>query len=397
MNICLANWFYRPFSGAVESLLESLAKSLVERGHKVWVVTSHYTKSKMKEKRDGVQIIRRPEFNPLDKSDPQKKGYNLQQFLTDFLAKKQIDILDAHNLHLRYYPAHTFAVNMAAMATEVPLVLTMHNFCENELERVLLKHMMWKGIICTTKHMTEHAYSIGVKPDMLYTVWLGIDENQFKPGYDPEWLRQQYGIKKDDLLLHCPSRLINSLTGAPVIEEKGLTSLINAMSFLCEIFPNLKLLITSPRPAPKLMRHFKRARRKLEELAIVYGVHDKVIFATRYDYADMPKVYAGADIVVLPSVYEPFGMVYIEAMACAKPVVGCSAGGVPEIISHGMNGYLCKPRDPVDLAKVLTWLLKDAEKRRRFGEAGRRIVEEKFTHNRRVDETIAVYEKIAKG
>jgi glycosyltransferase involved in cell wall biosynthesis len=100
---------------------------------------------------------------------------------------------------------------------------------------------------------------------------------------------------------------------------------------------------------------------------------------------------AALDVFAMPSWEEPFGMVFLEAMAMKKPVVAWNSGGAPEVIVDGVTGFVVAPHDTASLAGALTRLLQDPTLRRRYGEAGRRRVEETFTPQRMCQDMLAVY------
>jgi glycosyltransferase involved in cell wall biosynthesis len=101
------------------------------------------------------------------------------------------------------------------------------------------------------------------------------------------------------------------------------------------------------------------------------------------------------DVVVVPSLSEAFGLVAAEASALGKPVVATSTGGLPEVVEHGVSGLVVPPRDPAALADAILRLLGDPAMRARMGEAGQRIVRERFGLERMADELVAVYRDIA--
>jgi alpha-maltose-1-phosphate synthase len=116
------------------------------------------------------------------------------------------------------------------------------------------------------------------------------------------------------------------------------------------------------------------------------------------------QLYSNARIFCCPSVYEPFGIINLEAMACGAPVVASATGGIKEVVVDGETGYLVPfKQDPVtsfptnaeqfarDLASKLSILLKDPERCRKFGEAGRRRVEQTFSWTAIADQTIELY------
>lgn len=107
--------------------------------------------------------------------------------------------------------------------------------------------------------------------------------------------------------------------------------------------------------------------------------------------AALQAAYAAADLFVAPSRFESFGLVFLEAMRAGKPVIGCDAGGMPEIIAHGVNGLLVPPGDTAALADAIVALLSDAQRRAGMGEAGRKIYEERFTARAMAQATLPLY------
>lgn len=93
---------------------------------------------------------------------------------------------------------------------------------------------------------------------------------------------------------------------------------------------------------------------------------------------ELAELYRSCDIFVAPSRYESFGIIFIEAMAFGKPLVGADVGGIPEILQDGVNGLLFKPGDSSDLIEKLDALIGDEAARTRMGEASRLLLKEKF-------------------
>jgi glycosyltransferase involved in cell wall biosynthesis len=103
-------------------------------------------------------------------------------------------------------------------------------------------------------------------------------------------------------------------------------------------------------------------------------------------------VYAASDVICQMSRWEEvFGYVNAEAMASCKPLVGTRVGGIPEVIEEGVNGFLVPRRDPQAAATKILALLKDAELRGRMGAAGRKMVEQKFSHKANIAQVIRLY------
>ncbi|EQD38607.1 glycosyl transferase group 1 [mine drainage metagenome] len=106
------------------------------------------------------------------------------------------------------------------------------------------------------------------------------------------------------------------------------------------------------------------------------------------------REYASADLFVLPSHMEPFGIVLLEAMAAGLPVVATSVGGIPEVVHSGLTGLLVPPRDPAALARALDTLVADPQLRSRFGDRGRARAEE-FSWPRLIPKFLELFRELA--
>jgi glycogen(starch) synthase len=125
------------------------------------------------------------------------------------------------------------------------------------------------------------------------------------------------------------------------------------------------------------------------------GLLDRVQFAGPVSESDLYQLYADTDIFCLPSRYESFGLVLLEAMMFGKPVIGSAIGGMREIVEVGGNGYLAEPDDAASLEKCLRHLIENAAERRRFGERSRQLFIEKFSRDTMVENTLRFYGDVA--
>ncbi|MBI3949806.1 MAG: glycosyltransferase family 4 protein [Acidobacteria bacterium] len=137
-------------------------------------------------------------------------------------------------------------------------------------------------------------------------------------------------------------------------------------------------------------------RRQLEQWVSAQGFQDQIQFTGFRP--DVARVMSALDVVVHASTEpEPFGRILIEAMACGKPVIAANAGGVPEIVQHGINGFLTTPGDADQLAEAIFQLLNDESARRRLGAAGRQRVEQHFSLMQQVGQIETIYESLSSG
>jgi len=120
-----------------------------------------------------------------------------------------------------------------------------------------------------------------------------------------------------------------------------------------------------------MLESLQRDARKLE-------IADRVCFAGRIHYSDMPRALAGIDIFAMPSRYEVFGVAALEASAMKKPVVASRKWGIVEVVQDNVTGFLVEPENPIPLARKIVNLCRDPGLRAHMGEAGRDFVKTNF-------------------
>jgi D-inositol-3-phosphate glycosyltransferase len=191
----------------------------------------------------------------------------------------------------------------------------------------------------------------------MHTIPCGIDLELFHPR-DRAAARRALGIEADVPVLLWVGRLE---------KLKGVDILIQA---LAEVeTPDTRLLIVGGDAQADGLRA------ELEEQARTAGVHQRVRFEGAVPHDQLPYYYSAADICVVPSYYESFGLVAVEALACGTPVVASRVGGLVSTITDGVNGYLIPWRCPGPFAEKLDVLLNNPALRGNFSRAGRRSVE----------------------
>jgi len=143
-------------------------------------------------------------------------------------------------------------------------------------------------------------------------------------------------------------------------QRKGVPTLIRAAALILPEFPEAEFrIVGSDTQLPRM-----------EALCRAEGVATHFRFLDWQPQADLARLYAQADVFVMPSLMEAFGVVFLEAMAAGLPVIGTRVGGIPELIEDGRNGLLVEPADPVGLAEALQRLLHDRALQDRLRQAG---------------------------
>jgi glycosyltransferase involved in cell wall biosynthesis len=204
----------------------------------------------------------------------------------------------------------------------------------------------------------------------------GIDFSKFEKIPSPEPFRKKIGY--DGPFVLYVGRLASN---------KGLQVLVEAAPDVLKANPKIKFVLVGEDEGMK-----EKLEKRLKELKI----RDKFIFTGHLtNETEFLSAYAACEVFVLPSEYEAFGIVLLEALACEKPCVAARVGGTPEAIGkEGETGLLVEFGDADGLAEAINDLLGDPKKRRRFGKTGRRYVRDHFTWPAIVTQIEEVYKEL---
>ena len=176
--------------------------------------------------------------------------------------------------------------------------------------------------------------------------------------------------------------------------RKGTIELLQAVPDVLKAVPDAQfVLIGADRPhAPGRRTHAQYLEEEFSP-----EVRRQVTLAGRLPQPDVDRWLQTADVFVAPSRYESFGLIFLEAMRWGTPVVGTTAGGIPEVVEDGKTGLLVPPQDPAALAAALIRLLTDADLRASIGAAGRRRSESEFSAARMAGRVAALFEEVLRA
>jgi glycosyltransferase involved in cell wall biosynthesis len=164
---------------------------------------------------------------------------------------------------------------------------------------------------------------------------------------------------------------------------KSLDTLIRAFSIVLKSFPKLRLVICGK----------GEEKEKLEKLSRDLGISKNITFA---GFVPDPERYMAESLaLVLPSIYEPLGMVFIEMMAYGRPVIATRVGGIPEIVKGGETGLLVSPENPEELARAIMMLVSDSQLRRKMGRRCK-LWAKRFYPEVVAEKYLQVYEEVKK-
>ncbi len=230
-------------------------------------------------------------------------------------------------------------------------------------------------VIAVSQHTAEHMIAReAAPPQKVHAIVNGIDFGRVKisSAAAPARIRREFAADGAYLLL---------MVGR-MHPEKGYDYLFKAMT---------KLARGLDRPVRALIAGTGPLEERYREQVRSLGCAEAVQFLGFRK--DVPDLMAAADIVVLPSLAEAFGLVVTEALYLGKPVVATRVGGIPEIVSDGVDGVLIPPADSVALVDAIAGLLQDPERRRRMSGAGRQKVQERFGFEDMVRSYEAIYDR----
>ena len=389
MRICFITFSYSTIStGGIERYLNTTIEELIKRGHMVDVITASYGKNKIEKK--GNLTVHSLRIMNTRLSNKEIGGKRLYYYLKNLVNQNKIDILSAENFYRGTPPSYAFAINLVSLETGIPAILRMHAHFNREIEKSLVKDLMWSKIITVSKSVNKEAYNAGVRVKKLIVGYPGVDTEFFRPCLGKDWLRKRIGVSENDILILHASRITGSKKSL-YLEFKGVTTLLESFSILAQKYKNIKLLIATARPSKIWEKDFDNATQKIKDLAEIHGFGNKIIVQP-FELQEMPLVYNGSDIFVMASQMESFGLVYAEAMACGLPVIGTSVGGVPEIIINNTTGFLLDPDSPVELQKKIEIFIKEEKKREKMGQAGMERIQNRFNVKKTTDRLVGIFQ-----
>ncbi|MCJ7430314.1 glycosyltransferase family 4 protein [Candidatus Bathyarchaeota archaeon] len=242
-------------------------------------------------------------------------------------------------------------------------------------------------IVTVSYAMKDELTKLGFPKDKIQVAYNGVDPQKYNPetvsAEQIQKVRALYEIKDDEFMILFIGRLVG---------VKGVDKLIMAMPHILEKIPKAKLVIVGIGDLQEYLANLVKTMR----------LSDYVKF--RFEFIPEEERilhYAACDVAVFPSLYEPFGIVVLEAMSMERPVVVGAVGvsGMREIVipmGDEQCGYHINPSNPTDIAWGITSTLENPEKRKWLGKNGRRRVLNEFTWDIIAEKTLALYEQIPK-
>jgi len=387
LTIMMLSWEYPPrVIGGISPHVYFLSKHLAKQDVKVYVITCDFPDTPSHEVIDGVEVYRIDSYkNPAPDFASWVYLMNLNmQKETAALAKKiggKIDLFHAHDwlvadagIGLK----HVFRKPLLATmhSTEMGRRDGLHTTTEKMIHETeaWLTYEAWR-VVCCSEYMISHVkWAFGLPNDKLIMIPNGVNTQSYNEvDCDPAAFRSKYALPQEKIVLFV----------GRLVYEKGIHILINAVpKVLSKV--NAKFIIVGS------------GYMKEQLLSIVrsMGLEHKVFFEGFVDENTLLKLQKCSDVSVVPSLFEPFGIVALEAMAAKSPVVVSDTGGLAEIVEHDITGVKVFPNNPDSLAWGITKVLLDDNYRKLIKENAYRKIQEKYDWEKIAQQTKKLYESV---
>jgi glycosyltransferase involved in cell wall biosynthesis len=405
MRVIMLSWEYPPkIVGGIARHVYDLANALVAQGIKVNVITCEHPGAPAEEVENGVEISR------VSPAGGGNDFIHWVQLLNDAMYNRADRLLaeltapvsakkgrskkttaperEPILLHAHDWLAH-YAANGLKHKYHLPLIATIHatehgrnngiytptqgyiNHVEWELQVAA-----WRVIVCSNYMRRECEKALGTPWEKMDVVYNGVDPKKFDiSATDGELAEYRSRFA-------APYEKIVFFVGR-MVREKGVQVLIEALPKIRWEYHDVKLVICGGGYKDHLVN-----------LAKSIGMEKQVYFTGFISDADLMKMYKVADIACFPSLYEPFGIVALEGLASRTPVVTSDAGGLPEIVEHGVTGATALAGNANSLSECIVSQLKNPTKAKQMADTGYERVITVFNWARIAEQTTEVYQRV---
>ena len=388
LNVMMFSWEFPPrVIGGISPHVYFLSKSLAKNGVKVHVVTCDFPGAPDHETIDGVEIYRIDSYknpSPDFATWVYLMNLNMQKEAAAIAAKlpEPIDVFHAHD-----WLVATTGIGLKHVFRK-PLLVTMHSTeigrregLHTSTEKMIneteawLTYEAWR-VVCCSDYMVQHVkWAFGLPNDKLAMVPNGVNPRLYD-GLEKQDLRDfrlKYALPQEKIVLYV----------GRLVYEKGIHILINAVP---------KILAKTD--AKFVIVGSGYMQEQLSNIVKSMGLEHKVLFTGFVDEENLLKLQKVADVSVVPSLFEPFGIVALEAMAAKSPVVVSDTGGLGEIVEHDMTGVKVYPNNTDSLAWGITKILTDTNYSRKLRENAYKKILEKYDWDKIALQTRHMYEAV---
>jgi glycosyltransferase involved in cell wall biosynthesis len=382
----MLTWEFPPrIIGGISPHVYNLSRSLAKKGVKVYVVTCDFPGAPQHEVLDGVEVFRADSYK-----NPSPDFATWVYLMNVNMQKEAAAIVRSLDGKVDIFHAHDWLVADAGIGLKhvfrKPLLATIHsteigrrNGIHFDYERMIheteawLTYEAWK-VVCCSNYMVSHVkWAFGLPEDKLVMVPNGVNVDVYSKNEteDIRQFRNKFALPEEKIVLFV----------GRLVYEKGVHVLVNAVPKVLEKV-NAKFIIVGN----------GYMKEQLSNLIRNMGLSHKVLFTGFVDDDTLRKLQKCADVSVVPSLFEPFGIVALEAMAAKSPVVVSDTGGLSEIVEHDVDGIKVYANNPESLAWGITRVLTDEKHADWIRTNAFKKVREKYNWNEIANQTKRVYD-----
>ena len=385
MKIGTLTWEYPPrVVGGIARHCEGLAKALVKQNHDVHLFTLDFPGSPDYEEIDGVKVYR----TSTELGHPNFLTWVLM--FNHFLSKRMADITKKvafDVMHVHDWLAAFSGISFKHYIKK-PMILTVHS---TEVGRAQGLHspdsfsingVEWwstyeanRVIVCSQSMKNEICNHFNIPQKKVDVIPNAIEIEKYQISIDRGSVRQRYGVGWGEKLVLCVGRLVS---------QKGIEYFIRAIPQIARNFPEAKYIIVGE----------GWSRDSLEAEARASGHANKIRFTGFASDQDVINLMTSADVLVVPSIYEPFGIVALEGMATGVPVVASQVDGLAEIIEHDRTGIFVFPKNPESIAWGIERILSDYDHAKWMTENAKEKLHKAYSWEAVAMKTVEVYRKV---
>jgi glycosyltransferase involved in cell wall biosynthesis len=385
MKVGTLTWEYPPrVVGGIARHCEGLARALVQLKHDVHLFTLDFPGAPGYEEMHGVKVYRAS----TELGHPNFLTWVL--LFNHFLSKKMADAsqkVDFDVMHIHDWLPAFSGISFKHYLNK-PMVLTVHS---TEVGRAQGLHSpdsfsingieWWSNyeanmvIVCSQSMKDEICNHFNLPQTKVEVIPNAIDATQYHTDADSTQVRRLYGVGQGEKLVLCVGRLV---------PQKGMEYFIRAIPLIDKQFPKAKYVIVGE----------GWSRDILESEARITGLNHKIRFTGFLSDQAVIDLMSSADVLVVPSIYEPFGIVALEGMATGVPVVASNVGGLSEVINHERTGVFVYPRSPESIAWGIERVLSDPEHAKWLADNAKEKLHKAYSWEAVAMKTVEVYKKV---
>jgi glycosyltransferase involved in cell wall biosynthesis len=367
--------FFSPLAGGSAIVPHELALKLSNKNNVFIFTTDLYRDNTKFTNEDDIKII----------DVPIKWKYNNFYYspqIRNVIKEYDIDIFHLHN----YRTYQNMVISKYAELNDIPVVIQAHGSLNRINDKLFLRRIFdytygynmlhnSQKVIALTRYEKTQYMQMGVNENKIQIIPNGIDLNQYFKTPAPGGFRRKYGIYENNFLILFVGRLDFI---------KGIDILLHSISNLDPKY-DITLAIVGPDGGQL---------DKLIFLANQLRIPNKVIFTGSLFGLDLLSAYVDSDFIVLPSRYETFPSVVLEAFACSKPVIVSNILSMGDIVSEGNTGLLFTPESILDLTRVISYLLDNPALIKQMGHNAFTIVNKEYDIDIIINDLMKLYESV---